>query len=102
MSKASTTKATASANTAQRKLPALGTVNGAMRATLWRGNVIVGYCIDTTNSLAYGMRKTGADRSTSWLGEKRRGEGELTEERIADGGNSTYMKTDADALFSLP
>ena len=101
MSKASTTKATASANTAQRKLPALGTVNGAMRATLWRGNVIVGYCIDTTNSLAYGMRKTGADRSTSWLGEKRRGEGELTEERVAAGGNK-YMRTDTDAMFTLP
>ena len=75
----------------------IGTVNGAILATLWRGNVIVGHCIDTPNSIAYGMLKTGADRSTSWLGTKLRSD--MDAAHVASGGGQ-WMRSDADAMFT--
>lgn len=73
----------------------IGTVNGALSCTLWKGSTIVGRCIDTPNSVAYGMRATGADRSTSWFGTNTRAT--IGEERIAAGG---WMSSDEDAMFS--
>ena len=74
---------------------ALGTVNGAFGCTLWKGQTVVGRCIDTPNSVAYGMRATGADRSTSWLGENTRAT--IGEDRIAAGG---WFTSDEDAMFA--
>jgi hypothetical protein len=53
---------------ANKPLPKLGTVNGACLAKLYKGSFIVGTCMDTTNAIAYGFAKTGADTARSLLG----------------------------------
>ncbi len=43
----------------------IGNMNAAHPCKLYKGTKIVGYCVDTPNAIAFGMKQTGADKAVS-------------------------------------
>lgn len=85
---------------ARRPLPAPHSVNATTRASLWRGDEMVGMCAYTPNAIAYAFKVTGADRAVSaMLGTTTRASmAAASPERLAAGG---WMKSSADAELTL-
>ena len=70
----------------------LGSINAVWPATVYRGGVAVGSCIDTPNAVAYAFKVLAADRAKGPLGETTRAK--MSAERLAAGG---WMACDEDA-----
>lgn len=80
---------------ATKQPPKLGNVNVGTLARLYKGNYIVGTCLDTTNAIAYGFAKTGADTARSLLGTWYRKDQD--ENRITNAG---WLTSDEQACFT--